>query len=143
MDYGYQVAHFEPGPEHMDGRRALMYARIRHPDSDFMRIRRQQAVVTAMAVRLRERGDLRNLFSLDKLVETMVGYVQTDIPKEQMLNLAWAFREYDMDEVERYTVTENMVTMGVGNDPYALLPNYAALDELTASFLDLPAQHPD
>jgi LCP family protein required for cell wall assembly len=123
MDYGYQVAHFLPGPEKMDGNRALMYSRIRNPDSDFMRIRRQQTVVRAIGERLRERGDLQNILAADQITAALVGYVQTDMPQERILGLIWAFRNYDSSKVERYPMTRDMVSMGVGSDQYALLPN--------------------
>jgi LCP family protein required for cell wall assembly len=135
MDYGYQEVHFLPGPETMDGNRALIYSRIRHPDSDFMRIRRQQAVVTAMAVRLRERGDLKNLMALDRITEALVGYVWTDMPREQMMSMAWAMRMYDATSVERYAMTVDMVSTGVGNDQYALVPYQASLNYLAQLFM--------
>ncbi|GAG26566.1 unnamed protein product, partial [marine sediment metagenome] len=45
---GYAVE-FVPGMEHMDGPRALAYARIRKSDNDFKRIERQQLVIEATA----------------------------------------------------------------------------------------------
>lgn len=38
---------FEPGLEHMDGERALAYARVRYGSNDLRRIERQQAVIMA------------------------------------------------------------------------------------------------
>jgi len=42
-----EVIVFEPGLEHMDGERALAYARIRYGSSDLDRIERQQQVIRA------------------------------------------------------------------------------------------------
>ena len=42
------VVAFEAGPQHMDGERALAYARIRHGSSDFQRAERQQLVMAAL-----------------------------------------------------------------------------------------------
>jgi LCP family protein required for cell wall assembly len=42
-----EVITFEPGLEHMDGDRALAYARIRYGSSDLQRIERQQQVIRA------------------------------------------------------------------------------------------------
>jgi LCP family protein required for cell wall assembly len=42
-----EVVVFEPGLEHMDGERALAYARIRYGSSDLQRIERQQQVIRA------------------------------------------------------------------------------------------------
>jgi polyisoprenyl-teichoic acid--peptidoglycan teichoic acid transferase len=53
-DYGTQVIQFDPGLQHMDGERALQYARTRHSSSDFDRAKRQQAVLAAFIGRLLE-----------------------------------------------------------------------------------------
>jgi LCP family protein required for cell wall assembly len=51
-DYGTMVVSFEAGEQHMDGERALQYARIRHGSSDFERAARQQQVLTALVRQL-------------------------------------------------------------------------------------------
>lgn len=53
-DYGIQTISFDAGEQHMDGERALQYARTRHASSDFDRARRQQAVLAAFGGRLLE-----------------------------------------------------------------------------------------
>jgi LCP family protein required for cell wall assembly len=45
-DYGYKVVRFEPGPQWLNGERALEYARTRYGDTDFGRMRRQQQLLT-------------------------------------------------------------------------------------------------
>jgi LCP family protein required for cell wall assembly len=45
---GTMSVRFEPGPQHMDGERALIYARTRHQDDDYRRAERQQQVVSAV-----------------------------------------------------------------------------------------------
>jgi LCP family protein required for cell wall assembly len=47
---GY-AAEFAPGMQHMDGQRALAYARIRKGSNDFKRIERQQLVIQATAAK--------------------------------------------------------------------------------------------
>ncbi|MGF1504634.1 MAG: LCP family protein [Anaerolineae bacterium] len=46
-DYGTTVIEFQPGPQTMNGERALQYARTRHGSSDFDRAARQQQIVVA------------------------------------------------------------------------------------------------
>jgi LCP family protein required for cell wall assembly len=135
MDYGYTVAHFMPGLQHMDGMTALMYSRIRHPDSDFERIRRQQAVLSGIGARLRERGDLRNLLAVEHITEGLAGYVRTDMPAERIVGLIWAFRQHEPISVEHYSINRDMVNMGLGNDRYALLPIIEDFDTMTDEFL--------
>jgi LCP family protein required for cell wall assembly len=135
MNYGYTVAYFPVGEQMMDGAAALKYSRIRHPDSDFERVRRQQSVMLAIGQKLRERGDLRNLLDAEALSEALVGNVQTDMPRARMVELAWSMRTIDLGRVERYSVSSAMVSRGADNDAYALVPNQAQLRHLADQFL--------
>jgi LCP family protein required for cell wall assembly len=130
MDYGYTVAHFLPGPQQMDGATALMYSRIRHPDSDFERMRRQQAVVVAVLARIREQNVLQGLKSLENVTKALRGYVQTDLPEDRMIGLAWALRDFTPDRVERYLLDENSISFGVGGDRWAEVADPSALERL-------------
>jgi LCP family protein required for cell wall assembly len=51
-DYGTTTVEFAAGPQHMDGERALAYARIRHGSSDLQRAERQQRVIVAALQKL-------------------------------------------------------------------------------------------
>lgn len=51
-DGGVTSIRFESGVQHMDGERALIYARTRHADDDYRRAERQQQVVSALLGRL-------------------------------------------------------------------------------------------
>lgn len=135
MDYGYTVAHFLPGPQLMDGARALMYARIRHMDSDWERMKRQQAVIVAAMARVREQNTLGRLESIAALTTALRSYVTTDIPETQMLGLAWAFREFTPDLVERYSLDANYVSIGAPGDPYAQYALPGAVEMLRAQLL--------
>lgn len=118
-DYRTATIRFRPGTQRMDGITALAYSRIRHPDSDFARGLRQQQVLLAIGERLRERGYLANLLAAEDVTAALVGYVQTDMPEKRMVELAWALRDLDLADVERYALTEQDVTFGVDNDRFA------------------------
>lgn len=135
MNYGYTVIHFQPGPQVMDGVTALSYSRIRHPDNDFERIRRQQAVLMAIGDRLRERGDLSNALDADRISAELVNFVRTDMPRDEIVRLVWALRHYDLAAVERYSLSQDMVSFGVGSDRYALSPIPAALQTVRSQFI--------
>jgi LCP family protein required for cell wall assembly len=49
MNYGTMAITFEPGKQHLNGERALIYARTRHQDDDYRRAERQQQVIIAFA----------------------------------------------------------------------------------------------
>ncbi|MDW8145386.1 MAG: LCP family protein [Roseiflexaceae bacterium] len=135
MDYGYTVAHFRPGVQHMDGARALMYARIRHMDSDWERMKRQQAVIVAALAQVRERNIVGRLESVAALMTALRGYVVTDIPETQLLGLAWAFRDFTPDQIERYTLDASYVSVGAPGDPYAQYALPGAVEVLRARLL--------
>lgn len=51
-DGGVTTVRFESGLQHMDGERALIYARTRYADDDYRRAERQQQIVSALAGKL-------------------------------------------------------------------------------------------
>jgi LCP family protein required for cell wall assembly len=135
MDYGYTVAHFLPGRQRMDGATALMYSRIRHPDSDFERMRRQQAVLGGVLGRLREQDAAASLKSLEAVTAALRGFVQTDIPEDRLIGLAWALRDFAPERIERYVLDENMVSLGIGADQYAEVAQPGAVESLAQQLL--------
>lgn len=137
-DYGYTVAHFLPGPQQMDGATALMYARTRHPDSDFERIKRQQQVIVAIAERLRERGVLRNLHEADALTTALLPYVHTDLPPDLALAMLWAMRDVERGAVTRLVVTPDMLWETTVRGAYALVPQPGVLTALGQRLLATP-----
>jgi len=114
----------------MDGITALTYSRIRHPDSDFARIKRQQVVLVAIGQRLQERGDFQNLLAADTITGALRGYVQTDLPQDRLLGVVWALRGLSPSSVERYALDSDHVSFGIGDDRYAELALPGAIEEL-------------
>lgn len=137
---GTTTVRFAAGSQRMDGVTALTYTRVRHPDGDLQRGQRQQAVLLAIAQRLRERDDLANLLALEHISAALVGYVQTDLPRERMLELAWALRNLDAASVERYSFHENELRVGVGADRFALTAEPGTLERVTRLLLLGPEQ---
>lgn len=136
MDYGYMVAHFLPGPYHMDGETALIYSRMRHMDSNYARNRRQQQVLVAAFQRVREQNLIGQVEMLANLTTALRDHIQTDLSVEQMIGLAWAFRNVAPEMVERYALDENGVYEGgIPGDPYATLPLPGAVETLVAQFV--------
>jgi LCP family protein required for cell wall assembly len=82
---------FAKGRQHMDGRRALIYARIRENrldpgETDVIRAARQQAVIQAATGKLTSFGTLVKLpFSGDSLLKPLA----TDLSTGQLLQLGW------------------------------------------------------
>ncbi len=88
---------FEKGTQHMDGRRALIYSRIRvnelNPsETDFDRTRRQQQVVQAALDKATAFGTaLRLPFVGDDLVAPL----STDLSAGQLIQLGWTYFRAD------------------------------------------------
>jgi LCP family protein required for cell wall assembly len=141
MDYGYRVAHFTPGPQHMDGATALVYSRIRHMDSTYARNRRQQAVLLAVLARLREQNALQQLQSVASITTALRDYIQTDMPMDRIVDLAWALHGIAPGSVERYALDESMVAEQVlPDDPYATFALPGAIESLVRKLLGTAAR---
>jgi LCP family protein required for cell wall assembly len=136
MDYGYQEVSFVPGTQDMDGARALIYARIRHMDSDVARMRRQQQVILAAIGKVRGQNMLAQLDTTARLAGALRSYVRFDIPEDRLVSLIWAFRNIQPAAVERYTLDENMSQENVvPEDPYAKYPLPGAIEQLAAKLM--------
>ena len=75
------------GLQHFDGRLALAYARSRHQDSDYGRMRRQQALLLA----LRDQLGAATILNAPALAAAAKGYVWTDLPRSSLPNLVDLF----------------------------------------------------
>lgn len=95
-DYGYQRIYIPAGPQMMDGKVALQYARSRHSENDFGRARRQQRVL----VSLRDRAMQLNM--LPK-APTLIGLAQqtisTNFSATELLSLARLASEIEREKI--------------------------------------------
>lgn len=81
----YDPQYFEAGLQHMDGRAALAYARIRYSSDDLDRIQRQQRIMFAVMDRAMSLGVLDDAVDLWKRYEDAV---DTDVNDFQIPGLA-------------------------------------------------------
>ena len=83
---GGQTVTFTKGWNHMDGKRAMVYARIRKVDSDFFRQARQQQILQALQKKIASFGNLPDLPSdASKIVRAL----SNDLTTWQLAQLAW------------------------------------------------------
>lgn len=108
-DYNTIAVSFPKGRQFLNGDRALIYARTRHADSDFGRNQRQQQVLVAIFERVRDRGLLQQLTSLDDYTGAMRGYIQTDINQGKMLDLASFARVVNLNDIRRFAIDSSVV----------------------------------
>ncbi|MBL8153029.1 MAG: LCP family protein [Anaerolineae bacterium] len=81
-DGGTISIRFDPGLQHMDGERALIYARTRHTEDDYQRAARQQQVISALA------GRLLNPLVWPGVLAAIGSSVETDLTIGDMLSLS-------------------------------------------------------
>jgi polyisoprenyl-teichoic acid--peptidoglycan teichoic acid transferase len=105
-DFGTQVVVFEPGVQHMDGERALQYARTRHSSSDFDRARRQQAILAAFGRRLLQPDAW---LRLPALYVAVVSSVDTTMRPVEIVRLLPTLAIVGPDGLDRRVIEGSMV----------------------------------
>jgi polyisoprenyl-teichoic acid--peptidoglycan teichoic acid transferase len=85
---------FAKGSQHMNGQRALIYARVRKNeldprDSDFTRIERQQQVLQAV---LKKMTSIPTLARLPFVGDELVAPLSTDLSAGQLMQIAWVYK---------------------------------------------------
>ena len=83
------------GMQHLNGRQAVAYMRIRHPGGDAGRIARQQTVM----YKLFEKAQDISIGQIPTLIETMSDYVRTDLSIDTMIDLAKSIRGMGGDDL--------------------------------------------
>lgn len=122
-DGGTTEVQFAAGVEHMDGARALAYARTRHADDDYRRIERQQQVLRAVLAALAEP---ENWPRLPELAQTFLAVVDTDLTVGDLLIIApAAWIGLARDDVAQLAIDRDRIARSP--DGYAV-PDYAALN---------------
>jgi LCP family protein required for cell wall assembly len=71
----------EPGPQHLDGRDALWYARSRVGSTNYERMARQRCVITAMAQQI---DPVTVATRFGELASSTAGVLQTDLPQSEL-----------------------------------------------------------
>jgi len=99
--WGHLHVHEVEGTHHLDGTRAVGYARFRHDwCSDPCRIMRQQQVVKAIVSRLQGAGFAGNLTRIPPIVAVVNKDVQTNFTAREELSLAYALRSVSPGRIE-------------------------------------------
>jgi LCP family protein required for cell wall assembly len=89
--------HFPAGVNHLNGDRALIFARTRKGDNDFERARRQQLLIAGAVDAVRERG----VANLPKLLGVAGRFVKTDLPLKAAPLLFEIVAKADVHAAER------------------------------------------
>ena len=111
-DYGYtdcyqcygRVYEFSPGMQHMDGKTALAYARIRKGSNDFKRIERQQLVIQVTAEKALSLNLLTSPGQALDLYKKYKDAVQTDINDFLIPGLAKLAQQVGTDNIRMVSI---------------------------------------
>lgn len=136
MEYGVKEVSFAPGSVTMDGYTALTYSRIRHPDNDFERMSRQQAVLVGILMRLQQGGFLAQVDTTEAITSALVRHARTDAPREVIITLAWHMRNTPESNIK--SVVFRDVYFGSGADQYAMYPVEGALARSVTEWMRSP-----
>lgn len=80
---GFILPDAQVGINHLDGRVALCYARLREIDSDWQRIQRQREVIFAALDQVKK----MNLAEIDGLINELLGLVRTNLDEDVITRL--------------------------------------------------------
>ena len=126
------VLEIPPGDVHLDGRTALMYARTRHADSDFGRMRRQQKIMMAAREKLLSPAVI---FAVPALLQFAFTAVHSDLSVEEMGLLGCALPRIGAEGITQhlmdYTMTRAHTT---GGGAQVLLAEPAGMAPVLALF---------
>jgi len=112
-DYGVMRVEFQPGPQHLDGTQALIYARTRHADSDFGRIQRQQQVTQAVIAAVRQINISQWWRIINDAPQIVGGSIRTTMPMKNPLMIAawlWTFAQVDPQHIATQQITPQTMT---------------------------------
>ncbi len=117
-NYGTMRLHIKKGLQHMDGEKALKYARTRHADSDFGRIQRQQQVIMDMLRQYKNQHLWRQISSAPALLDIFGNSVQTTLPLTDstvVSGLAAMAQQLQNDNVQRLSLQPLKMKNGAYN----------------------------
>jgi polyisoprenyl-teichoic acid--peptidoglycan teichoic acid transferase len=133
--YAFRTVHFDEGQQHMNGRRALVYARSRMSTSDFDRARRQQLVLLA----IRHKAlSLNAIPRWPSLAVTVIDAAKTDMDLGDFLALAFLVAQIDGSHVQQVVLDPPLVVGHRRADGAAVqLPNWDLINPLVEEMFGL------
>ena len=128
---GYKVLNFRAGCQQLSGEEALEYARTRHQDSDWQRMRRQQRVIAALGRQLDPIGLLPRV---PDLLDVAGDNLWTTIKPEEIADFASVAVKVDRSNVTFYSfwppqTPQRLDTEGIEH-----------VREVVATIFDAPAE---
>lgn len=137
---------FKAGFQHMNGAKALIYARSRHAagaeGSDFARSQRQQKVLVAFKTRIMSQGMLDNPTKVLSLIDTISSSLRTDFQPTEIKTLASLMKTVDTSNMISKVLDDSqagLLTQMPGStsfQPRAGLTNFSQIQLLAKNIFD-------
>ncbi len=135
----YCAITFSAGTQHMDGEKALQYARIRkmapgsesNEGSDFKRAARQQLVLQAIKDKSFSASTLFNPVRANGLLNDLGDHISTDMEVWEMLRLATLVKDVDRSKIKNVVIDQGedgLVKRIAGAEAYLLEPTAGPTD---------------
>jgi LCP family protein required for cell wall assembly len=143
-NYGFDPFHIEAGHYCMDANTVLKYARTRHQDTDFGRMKRQQQVLVAAKDKVLSADELPRLISrMPALLNALSDSLQTDMPMSQQITLANLARKLNTDTMRRLVIDGSMVEATIlKSGAYVLMPKLDVIQPAVYAFFNPEAAPP-
>lgn len=116
--FKYCPIYFKSGYQHMDGTKALQYARSRHSTSDFDRAARQQKVIVALRQKALEASTLTNPIKLGNLIDAIGNHVKTDMQLSEMKKLGLIAKDIDTSKIVQKVLSTGPNGLLVESGPF-------------------------
>ena len=103
------------GLNHMDGKTALGFSRLRRIDDDWRRIERQRKVIAAIKTKMKG----KSLFELSSVAENCLPYVQTDLSSGEFASLLLKLPDLANGSFEEMTIPAKGSFKDLGHISYS------------------------
>ncbi len=135
--WGYEFT-LPAGPNHLDGKNALYYARSRFSSNDFDRSRRQQEVIFALKNKLTTMNFWADPLKTLSILNSIRSNIKTDINIWNTKELMELSRDVDSSgKIKKYVMdTSNLLYDSRVNGSYVLLPNGDNFSQIKQLFQD-------
>ncbi|MBP3904794.1 MULTISPECIES: LCP family protein [Turicibacter] len=91
------------GLQNLNGAQAMAYMRIRYADSDYVRMERQTTVMKAIFAKMKQTPYTQLLTLLNETLP----YIETNLSKDEIINLGLDALKIDLANIEQYQIPTN------------------------------------
>lgn len=131
MNYDYDPFYLPRGSHTLDGETALMFARTRHGDNDYVRGQRQLQVVNAIRTRLEDRAVLAGLVARSPMLYSeLTSNVSSNMGPEQVVYLGLSMMTLDRDDIHSGAINEQYSTQYFDGSRSVRVPDWSQLGTL-------------